>query len=59
MALKRKAKNDELEPKPPKEIVGTEYENEHNLDGWVPSEDPFEGRWVDTDDECDEKHGSS
>jgi hypothetical protein len=49
------AKSD-FEPKPPKiPEVGDKI---GQLDGWVSSEDPHEGRFVDKDDDCDQEHAS-
>jgi hypothetical protein len=53
--IHKKAKQDDMEPRPPA-IPSSDDEHEFKIDGWEPSEDPREGRWVDTDDECEEQH---
>lgn len=48
-----KLREDINEPKPP-EIPSAEGDSKPTgLDGWEPSEDPQDGRFVDHDDECD------
>lgn len=33
--------------------MSSEMDKRGGLDGWIPSEDPQEGRFVDHDDDCD------
>lgn len=51
-----KIDDSKFEPRPPK--IPSVGEKIGELDGWINSEDPQEGRFADEDDECDEHHAS-
>lgn len=46
----------EYQPKPPK--IPSVGDKIGDLDEWIDSEDPHEGRFCDEDDDCDQDHAS-